>query len=93
MFEMKGRDGGGDTEGTPKAANVGSLVKDGNKTKYTNPAGNELIWVDQHPKNIRRDIETFLNCPNIGKATEGKVAKFVSEPKEVTGFGQKVQRI
>ncbi|MDT8974806.1 hypothetical protein RQP50_00950 [Paenibacillus sp. chi10] len=79
-------------EGTPKASNVGNVVKDGNKTKYTNPAGNELTWVDQHPKNISRDIETFLNSPNTGKATEGKVAKFVSEQKEVIGFGQKVQR-
>ncbi|WP_017813076.1 contractile injection system protein, VgrG/Pvc8 family [Paenibacillus shenyangensis] len=80
------------SEGTGKAPNMGSVVKDGNKTNYTNPAGNELTWFDQHPKNISRDIETFLNSPNIGKATEGKVAKFVSEQKEVTGFGQKVQR-
>ncbi|WP_338552118.1 WXG100 family type VII secretion target [Paenibacillus sp. KS-LC4] len=81
-----------DIEGTGQGPNVGSIVKDGSKTRYTNPAGNELTWVDQHPKNISRDIETFLNSPNIGKATEGKVAKFVSEQKEVTGFGQKVQR-
>ncbi|OME63786.1 hypothetical protein BSK65_29905, partial [Paenibacillus odorifer] len=80
---------GGKIEGTPKAANVGSVVKDGNKMKYTNPAGNELTWVDQHPKNISRDIETFLNSLNIGKATEGKVAKFVSEQKEVTGLDKR----
>lgn len=79
-------------EGTPKALNVGSVVKDGNKTKYTNPAGNELTWVDQHPKNINRDIDNSLNSKDPGKATEAKVASAVRENKEVTGFGQKIER-
>ncbi|WP_348773244.1 WXG100 family type VII secretion target [Paenibacillus pabuli] len=90
--ENKHSDLGGSGGGKGKEGNVGSLVRDGNKTKYTNPAGNELTWVDQHPKNISRDIESFVESPNIGKATEGKVAKLVSEQKEVIGFGQKVQR-
>lgn len=77
-------------DGTSKASNVDSVVKDGNKTKYTNRAGNELNWVDQHPKNINRDIDDFLNSSNVGKATEAKVANFVRNETEVLGFGQKV---
>ncbi|MFK4302618.1 phage baseplate assembly protein gpV [Paenibacillus sp. RC254] len=77
-------------EGVGKITNVGRIVKDGNKTKYTNPAGNELTWVDQHPKNINRDIDNALDSSNVGKATEAKVADFVRKEKEVTGFGQKV---
>ncbi|MEE4568431.1 adhesin, partial [Paenibacillus polymyxa] len=77
---------------TLKASNVGSVVKSGNKTKYTNSAGNELIWDDQHPKNINRDIDTLLNSKDPGKATEAKVASAVRENKEVTAFGQKIQR-
>jgi hypothetical protein len=79
-------------EGTPKASNVGNVVKDGNKTKYTNPAGNELIWDDQHPKNINRDIDNLINSKDPGKSTEAKVAAAVRENKEVTAFGQKIQR-
>ena len=71
---------------------IGSIVKDGNNTKYTNPAGNELKWVDQHPKNINRDIENSLNSNDPGKATEAKVASAVRENKDVIGFGQKIQR-
>lgn len=77
---------------TLKASNVGSVVKSGNKTKYTNSAGNELIWDDQHPKNINRDIDNLLNSKDPGKATEAKVASAVRENKEVTAFGQKIQR-
>ncbi|MGN7360377.1 WXG100 family type VII secretion target [Paenibacillus sp. SAF-054] len=77
-------------EGTQIDPSVGSLVKDGSKSKYTNSAGNELTWVDQHPKNINRDIENFLNSPNVGKATEAKVANFVRSETEVVGFGQKI---
>jgi hypothetical protein len=79
-------------EDTLKASNVGSVVKSGNKTKYTNSAGNELIWDDQHPKNINRDIDNLLNSKDPGKATEAKVASAVRENKEVTAFGQKIQR-
>ncbi|WP_340386758.1 MULTISPECIES: hypothetical protein [Paenibacillus] len=49
------RRGNGKKEGagvTGQSSNVGTLVKEGNKTKYTNPAGNVLHWDDQHPKNI-----------------------------------------
>ncbi|MGG4192230.1 hypothetical protein SAMN04488689_101585 [Paenibacillus sp. cl6col] len=74
-------------EGTPKASNVGNVVKDGNKAKYTNPAENELTWVDQHPKSITNDIDAKLNSTDPGKATEAKVASSVRETKEVTGFG------
>ncbi|KKD55085.1 MULTISPECIES: contractile injection system protein, VgrG/Pvc8 family [Paenibacillus] len=79
-------------EDTLKASNVGSVVKSGNKTKYTNSAGNELNWDDQHPKNINRDIDNLLNSKDPGKATEAKVASAVRENKEVTAFGQKIQR-
>ncbi|WP_426253402.1 WXG100 family type VII secretion target [Paenibacillus pabuli] len=90
--DLGGSSGGKVEPGKGTDAYIGSIVKDGNKTKYTNPAGNQLTWVDQHPKNISRDIKSFVDSPNIGKATEGKVAKLVSEQKEVIGFGQKVQR-
>ncbi|KJB84552.1 hypothetical protein AZ66_30505, partial [Paenibacillus sp. E194] len=79
-------------EGTPKASNVGNVVKDGNKAKYTNPAENELTWVDQHPKSITNDIDANLNSTDPGKATEAKVASSVRETKEVTGFGQQVKK-
>ncbi|BBH22806.1 hypothetical protein Back11_41510 [Paenibacillus baekrokdamisoli] len=82
----------GSSKGTGDPKSVGNIVKDGNKTKYTNPAGNELTWVDQHPKNINRDIDNSLNSTDPGKATEAKVASIVRENKEVTGFGQKIQR-
>lgn len=77
-------------KGMGQDESIGSIVKDGNKTKYTNPAGNELSWVDQSPKNISRDIDQFLNSSNVGKATEAKVADFVRKETEVKGFGQKV---
>ncbi|SMG59519.1 hypothetical protein SAMN06295960_4966 [Paenibacillus aquistagni] len=77
-------------EGMGQASNVGSVVKVGSKTKYTNPAGIELTWVDQHPKNTNRDIDSFLNSSDVGKATEAKVADFIRKDQEVTGFGQKV---
>jgi hypothetical protein len=80
-------------KGTGKGANVGSVVKNGNKTTYKNPAGNELTWVDQHPKNINRDIDNALGSSNVGKATEAKVADFVRNETEVTGFGQKVLKV
>ncbi|MGF6352873.1 WXG100 family type VII secretion target [Paenibacillus sp. 4624] len=73
-----------------QAPNIGSVIKDGSKTKYTNLAGYELTWVDQHPKNINRDIDSFLNSLDVGKATEAKVADFIRKDQEVTGFGQKV---
>ncbi|WP_158606921.1 PrsW family glutamic-type intramembrane protease [Paenibacillus ginsengarvi] len=79
-------------EGAGQDETIGSVVKDGNKTKYTNPAGNELTWVDQHPKNIRRDIDNTLNSSNVGKATEAKVADFVRKESEVIGYGQKVMK-
>lgn len=71
---------------------IGKIVKDGNKTKYTNPAGNELSWIDQHPKSINNDIDAKLKSTDPGKATEAKVASFVRENKEVTGFGQQVKK-
>ncbi|CAG7651984.1 PrsW family glutamic-type intramembrane protease [Paenibacillus allorhizosphaerae] len=77
-------------EGAGQDETIGSMVKDGNKTKYTNPAGNELTWVDQHLKNINRDIDNALNSSNVGKATEAKVADFVRKESEVKGFSQKV---
>lgn len=98
-------EGGGSAKSTPSSGakaekaphviegthnNTGSIIKEGNKTKYTNPAGNELTWVDQHPKNINRDIESFMNSSDVGKATEAKVAGFLKEEREVTGFGQKI---
>lgn len=98
--------GGGSSKSTPSSGakaekaphviegthdnNIGSIIKEGNKTKYTNPAGNELTWVDQHPKNINRDIKNFMNSSDVGKATEAKVAGFLKEEREVTGFGQKI---
>lgn len=81
-----GKGQGADDKGNPK----GNIVKDGNKTIYTNPAGNELIWVDQHPKNINRDIDSFLNSLDVGKSTEAKVADFLRKEKDVTAFGQKI---
>ncbi|MDL1164052.1 hypothetical protein [Paenibacillus sp. 843] len=81
-----GKGQGVDIKSNPK----GNIVKDGNKTIYTNPAGNELTWVDQHPKNINRDIDSFLNSSDIGKATEAKVADYLRREKDVTAFGQKI---
>ncbi|MFF2450525.1 PrsW family glutamic-type intramembrane protease [Neobacillus sp. NPDC058068] len=77
-------------EETGEDRTIGNIGKEGNKTKYTNPAGNELTWVDQSPKNINRDIDNFLTSSNVGKATEAKVANFVRKETEVIGFGQKV---
>ncbi|WP_339290620.1 PrsW family glutamic-type intramembrane protease [Paenibacillus sp. FSL W8-0187] len=81
-------------EGTEQDETIGDVVKEGNKTKYTNPAGNELTWVDQSPKNINRDIDQFLNSKNVGKATEAKVADFVRNKTdvEVKAYAQKVMR-
>ncbi|WP_225220936.1 PrsW family glutamic-type intramembrane protease [Bacillus norwichensis] len=79
-------------EQTRKPSIIGNIVTEGNKTKYTNPAGTELTWVKQSPKNINRDIEQFLNSKNVGKATEAKVADFVRKEKDVIGYGQKVMR-
>ena len=75
---------------TQKLTNSETLVKEKNKTTYTNLAGAELTWVDQHPKNINRDVDNFLGSSNIGKATEAKVANFVRNETEIVGFGQKV---
>ncbi|MCP3805668.1 WXG100 family type VII secretion target [Paenibacillus sp. Lou8.1] len=106
LWQMAKGEGGGSSNSTPSSGakaekaphviegthnnNIGSIIKEGNKTKYTNPAGNELTWVDQHPKNINRDIENFMNSSDVGKATEAKVAGFLKEEREVTGFGQKI---
>ncbi|KAF6564749.1 WXG100 family type VII secretion target [Paenibacillus sp. EKM202P] len=106
LWQMVKGEGGGSSKSTPSSGakaekaphviegthnnNMGSIIKEGNKTKYTNPAGNELTWVDQHPKNINRDIENFMNSSDVGKATEAKVAGFLKEEREVTGFGQKI---
>ncbi|MEK4363079.1 WXG100 family type VII secretion target [Paenibacillus sp. FSL M8-0212] len=73
-----------------KIKNNGTLVKEKSKTTYTNLAGAELTWVDQHPKNINRDVDNFLGSSNIGKATEAKVANFVRDETEIVGFGLKV---
>jgi len=75
---------------TQKITNSGTLVKEKSKTTYTNRAGAELTWVDQHPKNINRDVDNFLGSSNIGKATEAKVANFVRDETEIVGFGLKV---
>ncbi|WP_145150717.1 WXG100 family type VII secretion target [Paenibacillus xylanexedens] len=75
---------------TEKIKNNGTLVKEKSKTTYTNLAGAELTWVDQHPKNINRDVDNFLGSSNIGKATEAKVANFVRDETEIVGFGLKV---
>ncbi|MET3940944.1 WXG100 family type VII secretion target [Paenibacillus sp. PvP094] len=80
------------SEITEQASNIGSIVKEGNKTTYTNPVGNVLHWDDQHPKNINRDIDQLLNSKDSGKATEAKAAYAVRESKEVTAFSQKIQR-
>jgi hypothetical protein len=77
-------------ESTPKNPNIGTVYKEKSKTIYTNHAGNELTWVDQHPKNIKRDVENFLGSSNVGKATEAKVANYVKDETEVIGFGQKI---
>jgi hypothetical protein len=81
------------SEVTGQASNIGSIVKEGNKTTYTNPVGNVLHWDDQHPKNINRDIDQLLNSKDSGKATEAKAAYAVRESKEVTAFSQKIQRV
>ncbi|MEO2257965.1 WXG100 family type VII secretion target [Paenibacillus amylolyticus] len=75
-----------------QASNIGSVVKEGNKTTYTNSVGNVLHWDEQHPKNINRDIDQLLNSKDSGKATEAKAAYAVRESKEVTAFSQKIQR-
>ncbi|MBX4150613.1 WXG100 family type VII secretion target [Paenibacillus lautus] len=90
LMPDSGGDGGKGQGADIKANPNGTIVKDGNKTIYTNPAGNELTWVDQHPKNINRDIDNALQSSNVGKATEAKVADFVRKEVEVKGFGQKV---
>ncbi|GIO96581.1 hypothetical protein J14TS5_16670 [Paenibacillus lautus] len=79
-------------EGTEQDETIGDVVKEGNKTKYTNPAGNELTWVDQSPKNINRDIDQFLNSKDVGKATEAKVADFVRNETDIKAYAQKVMR-
>ncbi|MEK5032370.1 hypothetical protein MKY96_13040 [Paenibacillus sp. FSL R7-0302] len=83
---------GGRVEGTDNSNSIVKIVKDGNKTNYKNPAGNELSWTDQHPRSINNDIDAKLNSSDPGKATEAKVASFVRENKEVTGFGQQVKK-
>ncbi|KZZ84425.1 T7SS effector LXG polymorphic toxin [Bacillus sp. SJS] len=83
-------DSGDVDKGKGGIPNTGSHVKDGKKTIYTNSAGNRLTWVEQHPKNINRDIDQALNSSNVGKATEAKVADLVRKETEIIGFGQKV---
>ena len=91
-----GGSGGGKSEswngGTGNSNTIGKVVKDGNKTNYSNRAGNELWWIDQHPKSINNDIDTKLNSADPGKATEAKAGAFVRENKEVTGFGQQIRK-
>lgn len=89
-MDNKHSDLGGSGGGKRKEGDIGSIVRDGNKTKYTNPAGNELTFVDQHPKNIERDVVNFLKSPDVGKATEAKVADFINKEQQVTAFGQKI---
>ncbi|MBA9025748.1 PrsW family intramembrane metalloprotease [Peribacillus huizhouensis] len=81
-------------EGTEQDKTIGNMVKVKNKTKYTNPAGNELTWVDQSPKNINIAINQFLNSKDVGKATEAKVADFVRNKTEVKvkAYAQKVEK-
>ncbi|WP_228503512.1 hypothetical protein [Laceyella tengchongensis] len=82
----------GESTGIGEAGKIiGKIVKEKDKTTYTNPAGNELIWVDQHPKNINRDIDNALKSSNVGKATEAKVADFVRKEKDVIGFGLRIE--
>ncbi|PUA40646.1 hypothetical protein C8Z91_03105 [Paenibacillus elgii] len=71
---------------------LGSIIKDGNNIKYTNLSGNVLSWGEQHPKNIKRDIENTKDSKDVGKATESKVAAFVKETKEVTGYAQGIKK-
>ncbi|MBP2111114.1 hypothetical protein [Paenibacillus silagei] len=84
--------GGGRVEGTDNSDIIVKIVKDGNKTNYKNPAGNELSWTDQHPRSINNDIDAKLNSSDPGKATEAKVASFVRENKESQGLDSKLKR-
>ena len=72
---------------------IGKVKKEGNKVKYTNPAGTELQWFEQRPKDIENKIKSGLNSKNVGTATEAKVADFVSKIKEVQGVGIKITRL
>jgi hypothetical protein len=76
----------------------GSIVKNGNKVEYTNPAGKVLLWSEQTASDIKNSINTSKNLPAshpdyIGRTTEAKVGEFLQqEGKNVEAFSQKIKR-
>ncbi|UZO79838.1 fibronectin type III domain-containing protein [Aquimarina sp. ERC-38] len=71
---------------------IGSIVRNGNKVEYTNPAKNILKWTDQHPNSIKQAIKSALESKNVGKLTEGKVGDFINKLGiEIEAFGLKIK--
>ena len=70
---------------------LGSVVKNGNKIEYTNPAGKLLKWSEQGTNDITNAINTSKNLPveanNMGRITEGKVGEFVKRKKNIESYG------
>jgi hypothetical protein len=76
-----------------KAGSVlGSIVKNGNKIEYTNPAGKLLKWSEQTAGDISNSINAARNSTDVGRKLEGTVADFIKqEGKTIEGFGVKVK--
>jgi len=71
----------------------GSIVKNGNKIEYTNPAGKLLKWSEQGTIDIANSINSAKNSGNAGKIVEANVAKFLQqEGKKIEGYGLEIKR-
>jgi hypothetical protein len=72
----------------------GTIVRNGNKIEYTNPAGKVLTWTEQYPSSIDQSILSALGKPiTDGKYIEGKVANMIkSEGKTIEAFGMIIKR-
>ena len=69
-----------------------SVRKEGRKTIYTNPSGNEVSWIDQTSKDIESIVNSKLNSSKPGDILEGQVAQVVKETEHLKGSGLRIER-
>ncbi len=69
-----------------------SVRKEGRKTIYTNPSGNEVSWIDQTSKDIESIVNSKLNSSKPGDILEGQVAQVVKETEHLKGSGLSIER-
>lgn len=71
---------------------LGSIVKNGNKIEYTNPAGKLIKWDEQLEQGISSSIISKKSSAELGDVVEGKVGEFVQSKKKIEGFNQIFKR-